>query len=49
MNAGTPHDLGELRGELEQLDGVELDERVELFERCHAALVEELNALEEVT
>ncbi|MDX1657944.1 MAG: hypothetical protein R3343_03910 [Nitriliruptorales bacterium] len=42
-------DLDDLRRSLEQLDEIPLDERAELFERCHTALVAELERLEEVS
>ena len=42
-------DLDELRGPLERLDEIPLDERAELFEQCHTALVAELERLEEVS
>jgi hypothetical protein len=44
----TDDRLQPLRDELEQLDEVPLEERPQLFERAHQALVAELNALEEV-
>lgn len=40
--------LDPLRERLEQLDVVPLEQRPEVFEQVHQALVGELNALEEV-
>lgn len=40
--------LDDLRTELEGVDETPLQERPEVFDRVHRALVAELNALEEV-
>ena len=43
----SDQDLTVLRERLEDLDQVDLEDRAELFEECHGALVAELERLEE--